>query len=105
MEALAGMKGTYIPVGYFPTTRLVTLMIITLLLQIFFMSRATFGTLVQLVRDGMAPAETPAATVPVEKRVAIGLWTMATTSEMRSMVCIFGVGTSTVHKFFKTFVT
>ena len=69
------------------------------------MSRQTFAKLVELVEDQMAPdPATMAAKVPLEKRVAIALWTMATTSEMRSIGCLFGVGTSTVHKFFKMFV-
>ena len=68
------------------------------------MSRQTFGDLVNLVADKMEPDPTSlAAAVPLHKRVAIGLWVMAT-SEMRSIGCIFGVGTSTVHKFFKMFV-
>ena len=70
------------------------------------MNRPTFANLVDLVANKMTPdASTPAAAVPLRKRVAIALWTMATTSEMRSIGCIFGVGTSTVHKFFNMFVT
>ena len=69
------------------------------------MSRQTFGKLVDLVGDQMTPdPSTTGAAIPLEKRVAIALWTIATTSEMRSIGCIFGVGTSTVHKFFKMFV-
>ena len=69
------------------------------------MSRRSFAELVDLVADQMSPDHaSPAAAVPLEKRVAIGLWTIATTSELRSIGCIFGVGTSTVHKFFQMLV-
>ena len=66
------------------------------------MSRRSFIQLVDLVADQMAPDPSArTAGVSLEKRVAIGLWTMATTSEMRSIGCIFGVGTSSVHNFFQ----
>ena len=69
------------------------------------MSRHTFDYVVDLVAEDLSPdPSVNAPSTPLRKRVAIAIWTMATTTEMRSVGCIFGVGTSTVHKFFKAFV-
>lgn len=71
------------------------------------MTKATFDHLVELVRDSMGVDETsPHAyrAVPVRKRVAVGLYTLASTAEMRVIGAVFGLGTSTVHKCFRLFL-
>lgn len=69
------------------------------------MSRETFG----YVRDkvAFAMATNPAAIGPaveVDRRVAIALYVLSTTTEFRNIGHLFGVHKATVHKFYKTFV-
>ena len=68
------------------------------------MSRATF----RYVRDLVAPelAPNPAAIGPVvdlDRRVAIALYVLSTTTEFRNIGHLFGVHKSTVHVIYRKF--
>ena len=75
-------------------------------MHVFFqMTKDVFNIIVDLVAPDMAPDPTSIAEyVPIEKRVAIAIWVIASTSEMRTVACLFGVATSTVSKFFHMFL-
>lgn len=70
-------------------------------------TKRTFERLVDLIGDHMGVDErSPHAfrAVPSRKRVAVGLYTLASTAEMRVIGEAFGIGISTVHKCFQLFL-
>jgi hypothetical protein len=63
----------------------------------FRMSQETYLYLCEQLRQELQPESTQLReSVPVEKRVAVTLWCLATTSEYRTIAHLFGLGKSTV---------
>ena len=74
-------------------------------LEHFRMPCRIFDIIIDLVAPDLAPDPSSIAeSVPLEKRVAIALWVLTSTSEVRTVACLFGVAKSTVFKFFHIFL-
>lgn len=71
----------------------------------FRVDREIFSYLVSELYDKLYREDTKfREAVPVDKQVAIGLKTLATTSDYRTLAKLFGVGKTTVHDIFKRFL-
>ncbi|MGH0123417.1 UNVERIFIED_CONTAM: hypothetical protein FKN15_016783, partial [Acipenser sinensis] len=71
----------------------------------FRITRATFSIIVELVKEDMQPKRNYIRPpVPVEKRVSIALYRLASSAEYRVVGNVFGVYKTTVHRCIYKFV-
>ena len=71
----------------------------------FRITRATFSIIVELVKEDMQPKRNYVLPpVPVEKRVVIDLYRLASSAEYRVVGNVFGVHKTTVHRCIYKFV-